>query len=478
MAFPQVANTSTGSTAADTSHSITLPANIVAGNLLMVFFATDGDNTITNWGGFTELFSESNGTAASLHVGYKTAVGSDTLTITTSVSEPGSYACYRITGHSTSQIPEVSTGQWGINDINPNPDSLTPTGGAKDYLWIAVEGNDDKDTVAAWPLPDNNLEATGGSNGDCNIGVCSDELNQATLDPGTFTLDNAEQWVACTVAVHPVAGLTHYDIVPDPGAFSFAGTAADLLRGYLIVPGVEAFLLAGTDTTLSRTREIVPSAGAFGLTGSDADLLRGYEVIPGTVNFPFAGASVNLKKGYNYSVDPASFTWAGTAADLLKGYEIIPLSGTFALAGQNTDLLYHRIFSVDTANFALTGTATDLLKGYMVVPGVGAFPLTGTDADLLLGRLLSAGTVNFPLVGFDATLTKSVPGAYTLEVNPGAFGFAGFSVTLTYTSTSVVAVDRGAGYGKRVRPRLWKRIDEEEEVFEIVQHILKSGVLD
>lgn len=57
MAFPQVANSNVGTTAADTTHVITLPANIVAGNLLMVFFATDGDNTITNWGGFTELFS-------------------------------------------------------------------------------------------------------------------------------------------------------------------------------------------------------------------------------------------------------------------------------------------------------------------------------------------------------------------------------------------------------------------------------------
>jgi hypothetical protein len=205
MAFPQVqtADNSTGTTAADTSHSITLPGNISAGNLLLVFFATDGDNTITNWGGFTELFSVSNGTQASLHIGYKTAVGSDTLTITTSVSEPGSYACVRITGHSTVQIPEVSTGV-SATSINPAPDQLTPTGGAKDYLWFAVEGNDHLDTTSAWPLPDNNLEANGGASGSCNIGVCSDELNQASLTPGTFTLDGSEQYVACTVAVHPV----------------------------------------------------------------------------------------------------------------------------------------------------------------------------------------------------------------------------------------------------------------------------------
>lgn len=205
MAFPQVITSNANVTAVDTSHVITLPSGIAADDLLLVFFATDGDNTVTNWDGFTEIFSESNGTAASLHIGYKIAVGSDSLTITTSVSEEGAYACYRITGHSTSQMPEASVGDFGTNNINPNPDELTPTGGAKDYLWFAAEGNDHLDTTAAWPADfgDNNLEACGGGAGSCNIGVGSRELNASVLDPGVFTLDNAEQWVAGTVAVHP-----------------------------------------------------------------------------------------------------------------------------------------------------------------------------------------------------------------------------------------------------------------------------------
>jgi hypothetical protein len=84
MAFPVVADTNTSRT---DSATVSLPPSISVGNLLLVFFATDGDNTITNWGGFTGIFSLSEGTAASLHVGYKIAVGSDTLTITTSSSD-------------------------------------------------------------------------------------------------------------------------------------------------------------------------------------------------------------------------------------------------------------------------------------------------------------------------------------------------------------------------------------------------------
>jgi hypothetical protein len=207
MAFPVVAASITSKEDSNTtSHTVSLPSGISVGNLLLVFFATDGDNTITNWGGFTEIFSVSNGTASSLHVGYKIAVGSDTLTVTTSSSEESSHVAYRITGHHTSQMPEASSGNTGNSD-SPDPDELTPTGGAKDYLWIAAEGNDHLDTTSAWPTNFTlyNKEESNANAGGCNVGVGGYELNASVLNPGTFTLDAGEQWVACTVAVHPVS---------------------------------------------------------------------------------------------------------------------------------------------------------------------------------------------------------------------------------------------------------------------------------
>lgn len=200
MAFPQVAATNTSISENGASHIVSLPAGISVGDLLLVFFATDGDISFSDLDGFTELFSMDNGTANSLSVLYKIAVGSDTLTLVTNESEGSAHVSFRITGHSTSQMPEVSTGVVGVNTDIPDPDLLAPTGGAKDYLWFAAEGNDDDDATTVYPLPDNNLTAIETT---CNIGVCSDELNQASLDPGTFTLAAGEQWVACTVVVHP-----------------------------------------------------------------------------------------------------------------------------------------------------------------------------------------------------------------------------------------------------------------------------------
>jgi len=218
MAFPAIQTSDTqtynGNNAYD--HILNLATNISAGDLLIMIFATDGDNTVSNWDGFTEIFSEDNSTGASLHIGYKIASGSEgaTITVTVSVFEAAASICYRITGDdSGSNPPEVSTVATG-NSANPDPASLTPTGGAKDYLWIACEGNDRNYYATAWPSSysiDQQSEYFDGAAG-CNVGAAARELNASSENPGTFTISTSEQWIACVVAIHPEAaeGTTYY----------------------------------------------------------------------------------------------------------------------------------------------------------------------------------------------------------------------------------------------------------------------------
>lgn len=205
MAYASVAAYNQGTTPGATSHVISMPAGIIAGNLLFVIFATDGDNTVTNWGGFTQLYSASNGTASSLHLAYKIAVGSDTLTITTSEKEEGSYVIFRIIDHgSATNPPEVSAGATG-SDNSPNPDRITMLL-SKDYMFIACEGSDHLDTVTAYPSThgQNRYTQNGGAAGSCGVGVATREYTGTVDDPGVFTLAAGEEWVACTVAIYPV----------------------------------------------------------------------------------------------------------------------------------------------------------------------------------------------------------------------------------------------------------------------------------
>ena len=211
MTFPTIQTTNSTDTAANTTHVMNMPSGIVAGDLLLVFFATDGDNTITNWGGFSELDQQWDTRDIFGAVGYKIAAGSDTLTITTSVSEPSSAIIYRIDGwHGTTQ-PEISTFAYGTND-SPNATIVTPSWSQGDTLWITVCANDGNKTVTGYPTnyTIEPLNQNGGGNGDCGIAAVGYNLNTTAGDPDVFTLSGNEQWFAWTIAVAPAGTTTGY----------------------------------------------------------------------------------------------------------------------------------------------------------------------------------------------------------------------------------------------------------------------------
>lgn len=216
MTSPAVADTSTSlETVNVTTHTVDLSTlTATTGNLLIVAFAHDDDGAGTwTWPGvaevdYTEIFDVS-ANGVGLQVRYREIDGTEgtSFDVTSSASEQSAHAVYEVSGAAdvSVQAPEASTGANGT-DTAPNPDSITPTGGSKDYLVIAVTANNGGDTtVSVYPYADSQLTAeSGGANG-CSIGMCSDQLTNSTFDPGTFTIDDTLGWVAVTVVVHPPA---------------------------------------------------------------------------------------------------------------------------------------------------------------------------------------------------------------------------------------------------------------------------------
>ena len=177
MAFPIVRDTNTSTENSNTtSHTVSLPPNIGSGDLLLVFFATDGDNAVTfpNEGvDWFEIFNVDNGNANHLSAAYRIADGGEgaTITVTTGSSEKSAHVSYRIENHNSStNPPEASAGNTG-NDDSPDPDSLTATWGSADNLWIAMCGMDANKTVNAYPYADNNQSAVEGSATGTTCGV-------------------------------------------------------------------------------------------------------------------------------------------------------------------------------------------------------------------------------------------------------------------------------------------------------------------
>jgi len=212
MAFPSVASKNNSYHADSvTLHTVNLPAGIQAGDLLLVFFGIRSSSAITISFpvGWTKILNL-NGARSHLGIGWREADGNEgaTITVTTDLSGRSSHISYRITGAIDPDIqpPEVSTGSSGTSTA-PDPDSLPPTGGAKDYLWIALECNDDGTTiVSAYPADYNDNQEyrdVPGQTYACTLGVATRELNASAEDPGAFTITVVEKWVAATVAVHP-----------------------------------------------------------------------------------------------------------------------------------------------------------------------------------------------------------------------------------------------------------------------------------
>lgn len=218
MAAPtiQTADTKNGvQTSNSTSWTATYPTNIVAGDLLLLFVAADGNSVSVTVSGFSNINARGSG-ANTLDVLGKTAAGTETGNFTISLdSEQGGWRIFRITGwfgglpsavnlHDGTGVDGV-TPNIGTNNL-PDPPSLDPGQWAtEETLWFAACSADTSRTISVYPLADNNTaDVSGGSTG-ATLGVCTTTSAVSSLNPSTFTISASDDWVATTIAVRPAA---------------------------------------------------------------------------------------------------------------------------------------------------------------------------------------------------------------------------------------------------------------------------------
>lgn len=218
MAFPSdSARQGTNITTASTSHNINV-GSPVSGTLLIVFVrfaAAPGTVTFT---GYTSLVSDtSDASDDTTQVFYRLANGEEgaTDTLTTGNSVKLGAIAYEITGaeHPPIQPPQVSSAVIGTTTANTcNSGSVSPTGGAKDYLWLTLGGGDQEvGAFTAAPTNYANLAtANSGTGGTAAtnviMGGASRQLNAASEDPGAFThAAMITGWTGFTVAIHPAS---------------------------------------------------------------------------------------------------------------------------------------------------------------------------------------------------------------------------------------------------------------------------------
>lgn len=159
MAFPSIAATATSAVSTnETSHAINLPSGIVSGQTLSVFVRFAAAVTITWPSGWTVLFADqSDASDDTTAKAWRKADGTEgaTITLTTSASCRSTALAWRV---ADAADPTVSPPVYGTivtgTSTAPDPGSITPVGGAKDYLFLALGGWGGHPDLATRHIPD------------------------------------------------------------------------------------------------------------------------------------------------------------------------------------------------------------------------------------------------------------------------------------------------------------------------------------
>jgi hypothetical protein len=182
------------------------------------------------------------------------ATGGETTVTATGSNMYAAHNSYRITGAAdpTVQSPQAATITYNTAGTSIDPPSLSPTGGAKNYLWLAVAGwRDTALTATGNPTNFSNaVEANSGGTSPSGTRLRSlrRQFNAASQNPSAFTLSgNSDRRIGATIAIHP-APATSVDITvqvhhtkpdsSDPQLITSASTTITSATGNHLVLGL------------------------------------------------------------------------------------------------------------------------------------------------------------------------------------------------------------------------------------------------
>ncbi len=333
MAFPSVAASAVtnGSTAADPV-TVNLPSGIVAGSLLIMLIRNAGANLTTGPSGWTQLASSgADASDDTTSIFWKKADGSEGSTITVDYASSQKFAAItlRITGHAdpATQPPEISATANTGTATTPNPPDLTPTGGAKDYLWLWMGGWEGEQTSPPTGDPANYTGRLGADSGtagavttNCRVAVSTRQLNAASENPPAWTISASDDFTTWAVVVHP-AGASLFTDTMD-GAITPAGVLTKQVIKAMTGASTPSGVMAKSLLKMKTLSGASTPSGV--LVKQDAKTLAG-SITPGAV----MSRQVSYRKTLAGSITPAGVMSRSTAKTL---------SGTITPAGVMTKL--------------------------------------------------------------------------------------------------------------------------------------------
>lgn len=382
--FPVLEEVTSEHSAFGTTHNIDLPAEVNAGDLLLVSISFGLNDTFVSSADadFTEIQAPvDSSNAVTLCMYLRKADGTEgggTFDITLSSSSllEGQVHRFRAgTWYDDGTLANaytLGTAFIDLGDATPDPPIANPGTAAK-YHFVTVFGADGEPTISSYPTNYvNGTETRGGAGGGTatTLGSATRELDAASETPGYFTISLTEESVSQTIAIHPAEGLVlDYSSNRDHGILTTVSSA------------VGAGLLPG-DLGAKPTTGATGYANRAALT---ADIAAAHSVIK-LFNYTAAATifDINDSGGYRSSFDITTATLTyndGTARDTGRAEASIEnqavLLGYTRTSTTNIDLYENGLKwrSLTTGTFS-TQTAPE------VSDGATAAGATASDGDM------------------------------------------------------------------------------------------------
>lgn len=225
--FPQVGVNSslsvgpeaTNGSTATASAAVFMPPSIIPGDLLLLFHRSASGTASHTLSGWTNIFDDtSDASDDRTTLWWRQATGTEGVSVTiTQTSSKFASLCWLLR-HALAP-PQRSLVAVG-NSTTPDPSSLSPTGGNKDYLWLWMGGLEGiMSFSAATPLNYINRVTAGSGSAaaaSSNVRLLTAQRNwhDVSEDPPSWLQTGSGPWTAIVVAIHPSNVLIDLRVAP------------------------------------------------------------------------------------------------------------------------------------------------------------------------------------------------------------------------------------------------------------------------
>lgn len=345
MTVASIRNTQTATTTGATSITVTKPTGTASGDVLLLYLAKDGSDSVTTGPtGFTYQSALSGviGGTMEFRVFTRTADGSEGASFSfSSWGSTEAAACYCVAIRDTAGIDVSGAILSSGNSSGETVAALTTT--VNDTFLVGFAGSEYGTAGIASTsgfTEVSQLSAGSGVTGaEAALYTKTGPSTAGTTGAMSWTVDQTQEFQACVIALKPSAAGS-YSLTASTGTFALTGIVTGLKASRNIAAATQSYTLTGSATGLRAGRKLAATAATHALTGIDAALSRTRKILATTGVFTLTGTATGLSRGLKLAASTGSITLTDIATVLKAARKISAAQATFTLTGNDAALTY------------------------------------------------------------------------------------------------------------------------------------------